>query len=847
MGAGVGIRAPARDAQEPPVRRRRPLGRFPCRAPQGASGTGKYKSCQASRAGTPSAARRYPERARPVDIHYVTNFAGAGEVVRPGALTHRGRRSWIALALPLLALFALIGGLAVPVVGWRNAASSAHQQQLLIDSLNLQIERINALDWKVQALGFVGEDVLSQFGTYRGVGEYAASGVIDSPDIDAEDLPGLFEAYTGSVASEFQRIADGEMPAPAEHEQAYHAPGYASLRATVAEVSRKARLVAEQRDHDAGVSTLGLLALVLLLATGGAVFALRRRRADLLARLERQALVASEERFRSLIQHSIDMILILDSTGRVTYESPGVARTMGLDEQALVDSPLADVIDPQQVPEFREHLARCAGQEGATELLEFRWMTPSGHWLEVEATLQNQLGVAGVEGIVVTARPVTERKRFEAQLVHLANHDPLTGLFNRRRFDEELRRALQRARATAGGGSIFFLDLDDFKAANDSLGHRVGDDFLRSIAAVLEVELDAVEVLARFGGDEFAVLSPRTSDAAALAERLRLAVRRHRLIVESHELASTVSIGVAVFPEHGANVDDLLTRADLAMYQAKENGDAWRVFDPMFDYQSDLTAHRLWSQRIRDALESDRLVLHAQPVQHLRTGSREYELLVRMVDEQGQMIPPAEFLGVAERSGLIAEIDRWVLRQAVALLAREAARGGELHVAANISGRTLRDPSLAEFIERELREAGVPAASLALEVTETAAITDMESAAEFMRRLKSVGCRFAIDDFGAGFASFGYLKHLPIDYVKIDGSFIRNLPNTVSDQHFVRAMVEVARGLEVQTVAEFVEDAETLALLTMMGVDYAQGFHLAAPAPVAEVLEQYPPRRRRAA
>lgn len=741
-------------------------------------------------------------------------------------------------------MFAVVVALVVPVLRLRQEAAAAHEQERLVQSLALQTERISALAWRVQATGVVDRATGAQFAASRLAGEFAASALIDNAGLQAAELPGLFKAYADSVAAAFARAEGGVAPGD---DAAYYSAGYASLRGAVEDVGVKARDVATDTRKRAGFSTLGLLALILGLAGGGAVVGLRLRRKDVLARAERRALLASEERFRSLIHHSVDMILILDASGKVTYESPAVARIMGLDERALMGRQVAELVDPQQVPAFREHLARCAAQPGATETLSLRCMTSSGHWLELDATLQNQQSVPGIDGIVLLARPVTEQRRFEAQLMHLANHDPLTGLFNRRRFDEELRQALHRARATAAGGSVFLLDLDAFPPSHDRIDPRVADEFLRGVAAVLADELDDIEIVARAGANQFAVLSSRTSDAAALAERLRVAVRRHRVASATGDVGRTASIGVALFPEHGATVDDLLTRADLALFQAKEDGDTWRVFDPAFDYQSDLTAHRLWSQRIREALEADGLVLYAQPVQHLRTGSREYEVLVRMVDEHGSPIPPAEFMGVAERSGLITEIDRWVLRQSIALLAREAARGGELYAAVNVSGRTLRDPALAEFIAHELREACVPAESLALEVAEAVAITDMESTAEFMRRLKNIGCRLAIDDFGAGFASFGYLKRLPIDYLKIDGAFIRNLAKTPPDRHFVRAMVEVARGLDVQVVAESVEDAETLSLLDLMGVDYVQGFHVAPVAPIGEVLEAFPPRRRRAA
>ena len=456
-------------------------------------------------------------------------------------------------------------------------------------------------------------------------------------------------------------------------------------------------------------------------------------------------------------------------------------------------------------------------------------------------TFSNLLDTPGVGGIVLTGRPIGERKRFESQLVYLASHDSLTGLCNRRRFEELMDEELVTVDGRGTSGALIFLDLDNFKAVNDSLGHRVGDDFLRSLAAVLRAQLGGGGILARFGGDEFAVLAPRADAvaAAAIAERLRQAVRRHTVVVEDTEISSTASIGIALFPEHGATVDDLLVHADLAMYAAKEDRDAVATFDPAAPQHADIATQRAWSQRIRDAVDRDRLCLYAQPLRHLSSGRIEFEFLVRLEGDDGQLIPPGEFLPVAERSGLVVDIDRWVVGRAISLLAEWERSGRALSVAVNLSGRSLRDGGLASFVEQELQARGADPASLMLEVTETSAITNIESAREFMARLRKLGCRFAIDDFGAGFASFGYLKYLPVDRVKIDGSYVRNLPHAVQDQHFVRAMVEVARGLGMETVAEFVEDEETLSLLTAMGVDFGQGFYIARPAPVAEALARY--------
>jgi EAL domain-containing protein (putative c-di-GMP-specific phosphodiesterase class I) len=274
------------------------------------------------------------------------------------------------------------------------------------------------------------------------------------------------------------------------------------------------------------------------------------------------------------------------------------------------------------------------------------------------------------------------------------------------------------------------------------------------------------------------------------------------------------------------------------MYEAKEAGRDRLAVNAASTGTGNSIEHRFaWAERIRGALEHDRFTLHHQPILDLRSGLvTRHEVLLRMVDDQGAIIPPGAFLGTAERFGLINSIDKWVVRQAIALIAEHQQAGHALSLEVNLSGRSIDDPALPELIETELANRSVDPASLTFEITETAAITNMELARSLAQRLTSLGCRFALDDFGAGFASFYYLKHLPLHYVKIDGGFIRELPRSAPDRLVVKAMVEIADAMGLETIAEFVEDAETLELLRELGVDYAQGYHVARPRPAAEML-----------
>ncbi len=472
---------------------------------------------------------------------------------------------------------------------------------------------------------------------------------------------------------------------------------------------------------------------------------------------------------------------------------------------------------------------------------QWRHRAKDGRLFDVEIT-SHRLEFGRREAALVVAQDVTERKRAERELRFLASHDPLTGLFNRRRFADELEQQLAQARRYGARGALLYIDLDQFKYVNDSLGHHAGDELLVSIARLLRYRLRETDILARLGGDEFAILLPHTDgdEARRLAEDLLDALRRHTVTLGGQTIGITASLGLALYPEHSDSASELLAYADLVMYQVKEQGrNGFGVYAPG-DAQAQIAATLSWERRIREALADDCFVLYAQPILDLHSAARPrvsaYELLLRLRSEDGEVVLPGAFLDVAERSGLIRAIDRWVVRQAIGIVAAETAAGRRITLEVNLSGKSITDPELLPLIARELRASGIEPADLIFEITETAAIADIEEARRFIATLKELGCRFAIDDFGVGFSSFYYLKHLPVDYLKIDGSFVSNLPRDLVDQHLVRAIVEVARGLGKQTVAEFVGDDQTVRLLRQFGVDYAQGYHTGRPRPVADLL-----------
>ena len=427
---------------------------------------------------------------------------------------------------------------------------------------------------------------------------------------------------------------------------------------------------------------------------------------------------------------------------------------------------------------------------------------------------------------------ITRERQTAEQLIYLAERDSLTGLYNRHRFQEELARMLADVERRQSHGALLFFDLDEFKYINDTFGHRAGDSMLIRVAGEVHALVRRNEIISRIGGDEFAVLLPDASEAEAthLAERIIRAIAQIPFRFEGQNLRLTTSLGIAHYPQHGANAEELVSHADAAMYQAKEAGkNAWRVYRHDLDASREMLRRLSWNERLGNALEKNLLRLHFQGVYHAADGSLAHlEALVRMQDETDaeRIIMPGHFILAAEKTGKILDIDRWVIGESVALLKRLPRLPA---IAVNISGRSFDEPTLPRYIAEQLSAQGVSPKRLMVELTETSAVSDLHDAQRFIEKLRQTGCRVCLDDFGTGFSSFAYLKHLKADILKIDGLFIRDLPNDHDNQVFVKSIVDVARGMNKITVAEFVEDAETLIMLKAFGVDMVQGYHLDMP------------------
>jgi len=427
---------------------------------------------------------------------------------------------------------------------------------------------------------------------------------------------------------------------------------------------------------------------------------------------------------------------------------------------------------------------------------------------------------------------ITRERQTAEQLIYLAERDALTGLYNRRRLQEELTRLLDSSERHHNKGALIFFDLDEFKYVNDTFGHRAGDTMLIRIAGEVGALVRRNETLCRLGGDEFALLMPDTStqEAEALAERMVRAISQIPFRFEGQNFRLTTSLGIAFYPEQANTTEDLIAHADAAMYQAKESGkNTWRKYRIDLDTSREMVCRLTWNDRINIAMKKNLLRLHHQGIYHSLSGQLSHlEVLVRMVDEEDntRLIMPGSFIHHAEKSGQILNLDRWVISESIALLAKSTLIPA---LAINISGRSFDEPTLPQFIAKQLSNYKVEPQRLLIELTETSAVSDLQDAVRFIEALQKNGCITCLDDFGTGFSSFAYLKHLRADVLKIDGLFIRDLPNDVDNQVFVKSIVDVARGLGKKTVAEFVESADIYTMLQGMGVDMVQGYHLDLP------------------
>jgi diguanylate cyclase (GGDEF)-like protein/PAS domain S-box-containing protein len=528
-------------------------------------------------------------------------------------------------------------------------------------------------------------------------------------------------------------------------------------------------------------------------------------------------------------------ILFVSHDNRVVYSNPAFSHIWTLPEDTAVTgrTPVELIVASAAVlarpNEQSRHIFRQPrdGESGG----KYEIQMADGRLVMQQGYAVNDVS-GGRVGYLWLFEDVTHERQTAEQLIHLAERDALTGLYNRHRFNEELARMIADTQRHSSRLALLFFDLDDFKYINDTFGHRAGDAMLIRLAGEVAGQVRRNELFSRLGGDEFAILVPDISDdmLRVLAERITASIGTVRFQFEGQNLRLTTSLGIAIYPEHADNAEDLIARADMAMYQAKEAGkNAWRIYRSDLDTSVQMVSRLSWNDLIPHALENGLMTLQFQGIYWTADlALSHFEALVRMRDKDDptRMLMPGQFIPMAEKSGKIIDIDRWVLREAIEMLRDSDAIPA---LAVNISGRSFDDPTLPQYIFKQLKRCGVAPERLQVELTETSAVSDLHDAQRFIEALRHTGCRVCLDDFGTGFSSFAYLKHLQADAVKIDGLFIRNLAQEQDNQLFVKAIVSVAKGLHKTTIAECVEDQATLDMLKTFGVDLVQGYHLEKP------------------
>jgi diguanylate cyclase (GGDEF)-like protein/PAS domain S-box-containing protein len=541
--------------------------------------------------------------------------------------------------------------------------------------------------------------------------------------------------------------------------------------------------------------------------------------------------------FENAFTHAPIGMALVDTAGRFLRVNDALCRITGLTAELVLARSFRELADPHDADLDAPQLAKLLDGHIPTYQVEKRYRHAWGHlvWVLLSVSLVRD-DQGRPRHLIAQVQDISERKELEGRLEHLVDHDFLTGLFNGRHFEQALAKETRSVARYGGRGAVLLLDLDHFKAVNDQFGHKAGDDLLKTVAAALRGRIRETDVLARLGGDEFGIILPQvdTDQAQVVADGIVKALRGHTAVLADQQIPVTASVGVALFDT--LTSVEILAAADLAMYEAKEAGrDRFAVYRPLKGAPPRSSSRLAEAESIQRAFTHDRFELYCQPIVDLASDEvSQYELLLRLRAEDGELLPPSAFLYVAERFGTILSIDSWVVQQAVALIAAQASAGRALTLNLNISAKSIGNPQLVAVIDRALANARIDPACLVFELTETAAIGNIDQAKKFTTDLRSRGCRFALDDFGAGFGSFYYLKHLPFDYFKIDGDFIRGFGASTTDQLVVEAIVGIAKGMGKKTVAEFVTDQDTTDRLRRSGIDYAQGFHLGIPRPIVE-------------
>ncbi len=540
-----------------------------------------------------------------------------------------------------------------------------------------------------------------------------------------------------------------------------------------------------------------------------------------------------EQHYQLLAEYASDIITKYDYEGICTYASPTVARVLGYPSQELVGSSFGELLHPDDHKNKRKLSGKLLGEE-SEDSFSYRARHREGHYVWLETTSSIKDGE-----VIAVSRDVTVRKETEERLLYLANYDSLTGLPNRALFRDRLRRAVARAQRNDSLVALLFIDLDRFKTINDSLGHHAGDQLLRGVARRLKQNAREGDTIARLGGDEFTIILEgiRDTEDAALVARKVIELMEPPFKLDGHEVVVSPSIGITIYPYDATDMRSLLKNADTAMYQSKEKGRNRYQF-----YTADMNAkayeHLLLENHLRHALEREEFRLYYQPQLDLHTqGIIGVEALLRWEHPERGLVPPEEFVPFAEETGLIIPIGEWVIRQAC-MDARAWQDEGlpPIRVAVNLSMRQFRQKDFVDTVQQALAESGLEPGFLELEITESFLAHDVEKATAQLQRLSDLGVHLSVDDFGTGYSSLSYLKRFPINTLKIDQSFVRDISSDPDGATIAEAIIALGQSLRLDVIAEGVESEDQLFFLRGRGCDRGQGYFFSHPVPAEDVV-----------
>jgi len=787
-------------------------------------------------------AARQPERL--AALRRIASALTPGWVARAKHVPRSGA-SWRQLLLVVSGVCVAVATVTVAEMARENA-DRHRQAQVLVETIRASSQQLNAI--RAQALADV---LVSRDRRVTPNPALVAAGFTVWGQLRAA-LQALLAVESDAHTATLQRdsvallivglktlatIKDQTLPAALHDEQVRFLPVLNQLNDDAERTSTYERAVADRASANAQTAfvmslAFGLIALVLIAARFQ-----RLRRKDAVEAERREIETRSEARLTALIEHSTDVVTVIGSDLLVQWQAASLKRVLGHDPEAMIGQPLTKIVHPEDV-QLVERFLRASSGRGESQTLSARFSHAAGGWRSVEAVVDNRVDDPAVRGLVLSMRDVTERKMLEDALRHQAFHDSLTGLANRALFEDRLSHALSIAHRRGRAFAVLFLDLDDFKTINDSLGHARGDELLRSVGARIQGVLRPTDTAARLGGDEFAILIElvEKEDEARVVARRILDALTFPFLVGGRELRVTASMGLALWAD-AAGAEDLLRNADMAMYAAKAEGkSSIRTFEP--------SMHRRVLERLeltgelRAALEAQQFELDYQPI--LELHSRRIvgvEALVRWQHPSRSRIAPDQFVGLAEETGLIVPLGRWVLETACAQ-ARQwqvAFPRHPIQLSVNVSTRQLHESDFISAVRDVLRASELPAQSLALEITEGLLLGDRDEVVAQLEGLKALGLRVAVDDFGTGYSSLSHLRHFPIDILKIDKSFVDGIDRDPGKAKLVQGIVSLGDSLLLDVIAEGIEQQGQADELSEMRLPLAQGFLFYPPLPAAEI------------